>query len=173
MTEQNKKRKLPPVDRHVESKKLKLYTGQSPRGRQSVLPFLLQTKDTAAITLAVAKEVFEFEPDPLYWYKHLPSTPKEIKQQNEEFRALNGGKPCPELPKEIWLEIVKKVILIAYWYDNWHNWICPSDFVAELRLTNRVFHGALKPYLFFCSGSVKGALYVRWDLVETTLVTNK
>lgn len=113
-----KRKAIANVDKEPNSKRVKLMTDTTPR-KQATLPFAV--KDTPPLTKEQAQEIFNVTPDPLYWYRHLDTSKANDNTWYmqpgyvyEEVRTLKGkvvtsDRPCPELPLEMWHEILKKV----------------------------------------------------------------
>lgn len=176
------------VDRKPNNKKLKLYTEVTP-GKQ--LPLAWPTKqrepDAAKRTLAVIKEIWPEVLDPLAWYKKLDTKiPNDgkwfipeghqwlvFKNDDDTIDQVWSDRPCPELPAEIWFEIIKKVFrecMTLQYVEDLEMWL-----IMQLSVVNHMLHRFIRPNTVKSHWHFLGGRFriLDWQKIDVGLKTNK
>lgn len=185
------KRRIPAVERKEKSKKIKTYASTLAL-TQTTLPFPVKprTREDKVATDAVVKELWPdvvatAAPDPLAWYKSLSlehKDPEWFKEPGYEYKKINkqqldswvhvddhyiSNRPCPDLPNEMWCEIITQVCLLYFLLHSIKNITLPYytyadgiesvyDYALLLGCISRKFVIFLKPIL---CGSKSGRSY--------------
>lgn len=179
------------VDKEPKSKKLKLMTDPTPR-KQKKLEF--EVKGTAPLTERQVQEIFHFTPDRLYWYRTLDVMDPRVRNDGKWYmqpgyvyhtvgsglaKVVTSDRPCPQLPKDMWGEILKKVVFLTCFeleeQNDWNNIF--GDSPERIRVINE-YHATiycLRSTASVCKVYIPHEEFeqIRTDAFMTMMILNK
>lgn len=156
-----KRKAIANVDKEPKSKKLKLMSDTKKSTQTKLVLVHNNFKDKDEVY--PDRHINNSNVDPLIrpghklWYFALD--PEAI--VNTRGWSESSDRPCPELPKDMWFEILKKVL--AIWYRKSEYDLFKPNWPVALMATCRYFNEAIKPHtemqMWYNYGGVSGNVF--------------